>query len=936
MAKQNKGRKFFAASATAALVAAAIVPAASAATTIKDFDKVSDWAKEDVKALVEAGVISGDEKGNFNPTKTINRAEAATIFTNALELEAEGDVDFKDVKKDAWYYDAIAATVEYGIFEGVSATEFAPAKNLTRSEAAKILVEAFELEGEASLKDFADASSVKAWAKSYLEIAVANGVIKGTEVNGKLNLNPNGAITRQEFAVVFSRTLDLVDAIPTVDKIEVVDAKTLKVTLSDETVKEVTLEKALEPNKETEVTFKIDDVEYKEKVTYVVKADAVSAANSTTLTVTGEGLKELKAEEIKVAGYSVKEVKVSEDGKSATLTLNGELVPDSVTKVTVLGKEFDVAYKVTASKISVTESTYDVDTNNQFVAIQVDGKKITAQELINAGYSLDFQAFDSKSASSSNGVNKKLFGAEESTTGKLATKLEDTVDGFGKIPTAGLDLYVKVTLTKGSEVFTSDLTKITIKNLALAADSITKATLLNSNTKLNQTSTTLVTGEKANFTDITVKAGTEEDEVKSGFSVKSSDVSVVSVDSNGELTAQGPGTATVTIAYGKATITKTFTVSNAKRKATNISADKTAVTLTQNSTVSAKVKLLDQYGDAMVIGANGTTVTIEQSDKTYAEAELTDTPADSVSGNATLTFTGKNEGIGSNTVTFRDAANNKIGSAAVRATVTNNDTLAKYSLAVDDSVDDTDANTYVTGTTGADFSDNGTIDAQAAKYVKLDLTGLNSAGVKVSEQATKATEYDVVVNQSKAGVLSNENGFTDFVKAADGYVVLQAGTEAGTATVTVTNKANNKVVASYKVTVVSVGYNVTGATLKNVPAPTFATTLTYKDFLTYSAGGNDPLVTGITLSKASAQPVRLNITNDELYIDKNANGTFDAGEVVVGTVAISTVGKIADSANYTTTEKGIKVTTGDEGTVLFKVIDNNNNVVANKQVKVDF
>ncbi|OXS76975.1 hypothetical protein B1B04_00820 [Lysinibacillus sp. KCTC 33748] len=348
MAKQNKGRKFFAASATAALVAAAIVPAASAAestTTIKDFDKVSDWAKEDVKALVEAGIISGDEKGNFNPTKSITRAEAAQIFTGAFELEAEGTVDFKDVKKDAWYYDAIAATVENGIFEGVSATEFAPAKNLTRSEAAKILVEAFELEGEADLKDFADASTVKPWAKSYLEVAVANGIIKGVEVNGKTNLNPNASITRQEFAAVFNRALENeVDNAVKVDKVEVVDAKTLNVTLTDGTKETITLEKALEPNKETEVTFKIKDVEYKAKVTYVVTtATAVKSVSATNLkevvvefdgTVDKETAEEASNYTLK-SGKAVKSVKLSDDKKTATVTVVGTLANNKADAISI-------------------------------------------------------------------------------------------------------------------------------------------------------------------------------------------------------------------------------------------------------------------------------------------------------------------------------------------------------------------------------------------------------------------------------------------------------------------------------------------------------------------------------------------------------------------------------------------------------------------------
>ena len=93
MAKQNKGRKFFAASATAALVASAIVPVASAAQ-VNDYNKISGYAKEAVQSLVDKGVIQGDTNGNFNPLNTVTRAQAAEIITKALELEADGDVNF--------------------------------------------------------------------------------------------------------------------------------------------------------------------------------------------------------------------------------------------------------------------------------------------------------------------------------------------------------------------------------------------------------------------------------------------------------------------------------------------------------------------------------------------------------------------------------------------------------------------------------------------------------------------------------------------------------------------------------------------------------------------------------------------------------------------------------------------------------------------------
>lgn len=486
MAKQNKGRKFFAASATAALVASAIVPVASAAQ-LNDFNKISGYAKEAVQSLVDAGVIQGDANGNFNPLKTISRAEAATIFTNALELEAEGAVDFKDVKADAWYYDAIAATVENGIFEGVSATEFAPNKQLTRSEAAKILVDAFGLEGEGDLSEFADASTVKPWAKSYLEIAVANGVIKGSEANGKTNLNPNAPITRQDFAVVFSRTVENVDATPKVDKIEVVDAKTLNVTLSDGTKETVTLEKALEPNKETEVTFKIKDVEYKAKVTYVVTTatavKSVSATNLKEITVEFDGkVDKTSAED--VDKYSVdssvelESATLLEDGKTVRLTVkpasNGLVLQNQKAyKLTVRNVKAGEKF-ISASNVAFTPVDNTLPEVSEVKALGTKAVKVTFSEPVKtataANFKLDGKSYFGSVSEGSRSVILKPYtstdlavgshklevtGVEDFAGFKSLTKefafdvVEDTVAPKVKSVSATLE---KVTVTFSEEV----------------------------------------------------------------------------------------------------------------------------------------------------------------------------------------------------------------------------------------------------------------------------------------------------------------------------------------------------------------------------------------------------------------------------------------------------------------------------------------------------
>lgn len=58
---------------------------------LRDMDAVSYWAQEGVELMRMTGLISGDEKGNFNPRSLSTRAQAATIFMRLREaiLHAE-------------------------------------------------------------------------------------------------------------------------------------------------------------------------------------------------------------------------------------------------------------------------------------------------------------------------------------------------------------------------------------------------------------------------------------------------------------------------------------------------------------------------------------------------------------------------------------------------------------------------------------------------------------------------------------------------------------------------------------------------------------------------------------------------------------------------------------------------------------------------------
>ena len=69
------------------------------------------------------------------------------MVVNALGLDAEYEGNFSDVKKDSYYYDAIAIAKELGIIKGIRERIFNPDGNITREDMMVIVTKALEVSG---------------------------------------------------------------------------------------------------------------------------------------------------------------------------------------------------------------------------------------------------------------------------------------------------------------------------------------------------------------------------------------------------------------------------------------------------------------------------------------------------------------------------------------------------------------------------------------------------------------------------------------------------------------------------------------------------------------------------------------------------------------------------------------------------------------------
>lgn len=56
----------------------------------KDYDKIASYAQEAVCAMYSSNILSGDDKGLFNPTNACTRAEAAKLIYGALNIMERG------------------------------------------------------------------------------------------------------------------------------------------------------------------------------------------------------------------------------------------------------------------------------------------------------------------------------------------------------------------------------------------------------------------------------------------------------------------------------------------------------------------------------------------------------------------------------------------------------------------------------------------------------------------------------------------------------------------------------------------------------------------------------------------------------------------------------------------------------------------------------
>lgn len=284
--------------------------------------------EQQFNALKEANIVSGFPDGLSHLERTLTRAELAKIIVNSLSLEPVDATSYNDKNyANHWGRPYIEAATQAGILNGKDAVKklFDPNGAVTVQELAKVLVTALKLEVPADANNTASE-----WAKGYVAAAVNAGYLAD-------GINYQAQATRSQAVVAAYAIYEAAQF--KVTKAEAIDATHVKLTLSNGETVEVTLEKALEPNKATELEYTTADGKVlKYTVTYVVttatKVQSVKADNLREVKVTFDGEVDLltaeDADNYEISSdetseeVTVVDASLSADKKVVTLTVEND------------------------------------------------------------------------------------------------------------------------------------------------------------------------------------------------------------------------------------------------------------------------------------------------------------------------------------------------------------------------------------------------------------------------------------------------------------------------------------------------------------------------------------------------------------------------------------------------------------------------------------
>ena len=204
-------------------------------TAANAFPDVSDdyWAASQINLLGEQGVIVGYPDGTFKPDENVTRAEFASMAIKALgqqNTKIIQPVDFSDITKDFWAYDAIQKALYFDLVSKPAKGEpFRPDDSVSRAESLTVAVNALTTE-EISVQKAREVLSkkYKDTVPEWFVIPAGKAEILGMMVimPGKDRIEAERPATRAEVAAILFNMMEQAKLNPNAKLAEAMRKKT--------------------------------------------------------------------------------------------------------------------------------------------------------------------------------------------------------------------------------------------------------------------------------------------------------------------------------------------------------------------------------------------------------------------------------------------------------------------------------------------------------------------------------------------------------------------------------------------------------------------------------------------------------------------------------------------------------------------------------------
>lgn len=181
-----------------------MTPNALAAPLFKDMNE-KNYTYPSFQYLVQEGILEANPEVDFGVNDPITRIEATEILLKALQIEIteRPDPHLVDVSPEDEDYPLIATIVDEGIMSGNEKREFNAQAPLTRAQMAKILTLGFQLQGTSDYS-FRDVPPT-AWESNYVKAMFVNRVTTGFADN---TYRSNVPTSKSHFIVFLARILN--------------------------------------------------------------------------------------------------------------------------------------------------------------------------------------------------------------------------------------------------------------------------------------------------------------------------------------------------------------------------------------------------------------------------------------------------------------------------------------------------------------------------------------------------------------------------------------------------------------------------------------------------------------------------------------------------------------------------------------------------------